>query len=134
MAKPRGKSKRGKFRFEYSLRRIPGQEVLFTERGDGVAQELDTVRDAKGSIAFKPTIAAARGRTIEAEVIQDGLPRELITVARFKAPAQPRLRKPEIEAKRKNGTLTLSWARVKGASDYLVEVTGGRTVPCWSAC
>ena len=56
---------------------------------------------------------------------QDGIPRELITVAKFKAPKLPKLKAPKLKAKRKETSLKLSWAKVAGASEYLVEVTAG---------
>ena len=136
VAKPRKKGKKGrkkgkgakKLKLAYKLKRIPGQEVTFTERGAGIAQELGTARGRKGTISFKPTIAADRKRTIEAEVAQDGLPRDLVTVARFKAPKQPKIGKPKVKAKRKPDSLKLSWKRVKGAADYVVEVSAGAEV------
>jgi hypothetical protein len=131
LGKPGGKrkkGKRGKLELAYKLKRIPGQEVTFTERGEGIAQELGTTHRRKGAISFKPTIAAERARTIEAEVAQDGLPRDVLTVERFKAPKQPKIRKPRVKAKRKQTSLKLSWKRVKGADEYLVEVSAGTEV------
>jgi hypothetical protein len=124
--KPRRNAKSKKFRFRYELRRIAGQKVTFTERGAGIARKLGKARRDGGTISFKPTLAATRRRTIEAEVIQDGLPRELLTVARFKAPPLPKLAKPRVKAKRKKASLKLSWARVRGAATYIAEVKAGR--------
>jgi hypothetical protein len=126
--KPRRNSKSKKFRFNYKLKRIPGQKVTFTERGEGIARKLGKARGADGTISFKPTIAANRKRTIEAEVVQDGLPRELLTVAEFKAPKQPKLKAPRVEATRKRASLKLSWARVRAAASYVAEVRAGRDV------
>lgn len=125
VTKPRKGASRKKFRFHYELRRIPGQRITFTERGAGIARRLGKARGADGTISFKPTIAANRRRTIEAEVVQDGLPREQLTVARFKAPRLPKLRAPEVEANRKRASLTLSWAGVRGAASYVAEVKAG---------
>lgn len=125
VAKPARKSKGKKFRLNYELRRIAGQKVIFTERGEGTAQALGKARGTDGTISFKPTLALDRKRTIEAEVIQDGLPRELITVARFKAPPLPTLKVDELQASRKKATLKLSWAKTGGATNYLVEVKAG---------
>ncbi len=131
VGRPHGKRKKGKgakFKLAYKLRQIPGQKVTFTERGEGIAQQLGKARGGKGTISFKPTIAADRGRTIEAEVAQDGLPRELLTVARFKAPKQPKITKPSPKAKRKGSSLKLSWRKIRGAADYLVEVSAGAEI------
>ncbi len=102
--------------------------MTFYERGEGIAVNLGKARGDDGTIAFKPTLALDRKRTIEAEVSQDGLPRELITVAEFKAPKLPKLNQPKVKAKRAKKSLKLSWAKVAGASDYLVEVTAGSEV------
>jgi TolB protein len=117
-----------KFRLSYSLRAIPGQKVTLFEQGEGIYTKLGTARGDHGTLSFKPTIAADRRRTIEAEVSQDGLPRALITVAKFKAPKLPKLKAPKLEAKRKKTSLTLSWPRVAGASSYLVEVRAGSEI------
>ena len=114
-----------KFRFDYSLRPIPGQKVTFFERGEGIAHRLGTAKRSEGTISFKPTLATDRKRTIEAEVVQDGLPRDLITVARFKAPPLPKIGKPRLTAKRRKTSLKVSWPKVRGASQYLVELSAG---------
>ena len=120
------KSKPGKPRFSYRLRPIPGQKVIFTERGEGIASELGKARGRRGTISFKPTTALDRKRTIEAEVIQDGFPRALITVAKFKAPKPPKLRKPKLRAKRTKNAVKASWRSVPGASRYLAALSAGR--------
>jgi hypothetical protein len=56
--------------------------VTFTERGDGIAKVLGKARGRKGKLTFTPSPGTGR-RTIEAEVIQGGLPRAMLTVARF---------------------------------------------------
>lgn len=117
---------RKKFRLSYDLREIDGQKVTFTERGAGIANSLGKARGDVGTISFKPTIAAERRRTIEAEISHDGLPRELITVAKFKAPKQPKIKQPRVKAKRRKKSLSLSWARVAGAADYIAEVSAGK--------
>jgi hypothetical protein len=112
----------------YSVAPLPGQQVRFSERGAGVAHELGRARGRHGRIAFRTTVTGNRRRTIVAEVIQNGLPRDNLTVARFSAPARPKLVKPRLTAKRTKSTLTLSWKPVAGATSYLVEVKNGATV------
>ena len=125
--KVKGKVATGKrkFRLRYGLRRIDGQKVTLYERGEGIAERLGKAKPGGGTIAFKPSLALDRRRTIEAEVIQNGQPRELITVARFKAPKLPKPKAPRVKAKRTKKSLKLSWPKVAGASDYLVEVEAG---------
>jgi hypothetical protein len=112
----------------YSVAPLPGQQVRFTERGAGVVHELGRARGRRGRIIFKATVTGNPRRTIQAEVIQDGLPRDNLTVARFSAPARPKLVKPRLTAKRTKSALTLSWKPVPGATNYLVEVDNGRTL------
>jgi hypothetical protein len=112
----------------YSVAPLAGQQVRFTERGAGVAHELGRARGRRGRIAFTATVTGNRRRTIQAEVIQNGLPRADLTVARFTAPARPKLVKPKVKAKRTKTVLTLSWRPVTGATNYLLEVRSGTTV------
>jgi hypothetical protein len=115
-----------KMRLAYSVKPLPGQRVRFTERGTGVAKLLGVARGRRGTISFKPTVATRRARTIDAEVIQSGLPRTLVTVARFKGPRYPQLRKPVVRASRAKSKLTLRWRPVRGADSYVVEVRQGK--------
>lgn len=107
---------------------LPGQQVRFTERGAGVAHDLGRARGRRGRIAFTTTVTGNRRRTIQAEVVQNGLPRADLTVARFTAPARHKLVKPKVEAKRTKTALALSWKRVGGATSYLVEVRSATSV------
>lgn len=109
----------------YSVAPLPGQQVRFAERGGGVVHELGRARGRRGRIAFKATVTSNRRRTIQAEVIQNGLPRDNLTVARFSASARPKLVKPRLTANRTKSSLTLSWKPVPGATSYLVEVDDG---------
>jgi hypothetical protein len=78
--------KRGRTRtLTYVIKRMPGQRVEFTERGVGVARRLGITRRARGKIRFRPRQSSARARKIEALVLQNGMPRASLTVARFKA-------------------------------------------------
>ena len=129
-AKVDGRVSKGKkkFRLSYDLRKIDGQKVTLFESGEGIYRKLGKAKAGGGALTFKPTVAADRKRTIEAEVSQDGLPRELITVAKFKAPKLPKLKAPKVDAKRKKKSLKLSWAKVAGAGEYVVEVKAGAEI------
>ena len=117
-----------RFQLDYTARPIAGQRITLIERGDGVARVLGRARGRRGTVRFRPTLSRDRRRTIEAEVTQNGLPRELLTVARFKAPPEPRLARPRLKAKRSRSTLTLNWRRVRRATRYVVEVSAGSEV------
>ena len=112
----------------YSVTPLPGQQVRFTERGADVAHDLGRARGRRGRIAFRATVTGNRRRTIQAEVVQDGLPRADLTVARFTAPARPKLTRPKVNAKHTKAALAMSWKPVAGAASYLVEVRSGATV------
>ena len=74
-------------RLAYRIRRIPGQRVQFHEIADGVTRPIGkpTTR-RRGRITFKPTRASDRSHVVQATVTQNGLPRDLVTAARFRAP------------------------------------------------
>lgn len=75
-----------KLRLDYRLRPAPGQKVILHESGTGIDRELGVAKGRKGTITFKPTRSKIRARKIEAEVLQNGLPREVLKVVAFKAP------------------------------------------------
>ncbi len=108
----------------YRVRPIPGQRVTFLERSaGGVSHVLGRARGRRGRIAFVQTPARSRRHTVVAEIVQNGMPRAQLTVARFTAEA-PRLRRPAAKAKRTRRSLALTWRPVAGAQRYLVEVRG----------
>jgi hypothetical protein len=46
-------------------------------------------------------------------------------VARYRAPGPPRPHRPgKLKARRRHGTVTVRWPRLKGADGYVVRVTG----------
>jgi hypothetical protein len=111
----------------YRLAPIAGQSVDFIERGPATERMLGRAHGRGGTIGFRPFIAAKQGRTILAEVIQNGVPRALITLVRYRAPAAHRPARPHVTAKRTRTAVSLRWNRVHGASGYLVIVTAGHT-------
>jgi hypothetical protein len=111
----------------YRLAPIAGQRVDFIERGPATERTLGRAHGRGGTIRFRPFIAAKQGRTILAEVIQNGVPRVLITLVRYRAPAAHRPARPHVTAKRTRTTVSLRWNRVHGASGYLVIATAGHT-------
>jgi hypothetical protein len=114
----------------YTIRPIPGQQSVFTERGAGaVFRKLGTRRGRVGRFTFVPSQGGKRRRSIVAEVIENGLPRTTITVARFTVAPVPPLSKPKhLTARRKATTLTISWSPVVRARTYLIKVFQGRAL------
>jgi hypothetical protein len=104
--------------------------VVFTERGrGGVFRKLGVAHGKGGALSFRPTTALKQARSLVAEVIENGLPRAVITVARFSAPKLSRLTKPRrLVVRRKGTTLRVGWAPVEGATSYYVHVFQGRAL------
>ncbi len=69
----------------WKARAIPGQKVALIDRTDGVATTLQgfTPRQS-GELRFTPENATAAPRTIEADILQNGIPRARLTVARYR--------------------------------------------------
>jgi hypothetical protein len=110
----------------YKVARIPGQTVRFVERSRMGMRVIKTVRGGgAGTARFVTSEGPGTARTIVAEVAQDGLPRESITVARFKAPA-PKPARPRVKARRRGTAVTLSWGRDQFADRHELTVATGR--------
>jgi PKD repeat protein len=109
----------------YSMRTAPRQTVQFTERANDVSTVIGTARDARGSIRFRPQVATAHKRTIVAQFFESSVPQQPRTVARYRAPAPPRLGRPgEVRVARKRNRATISWDKAAHAAEYLVTVSG----------
>jgi hypothetical protein len=121
---------RGKVRtLRWRIRNIPGQRVRFTDEGRGSPVAVVTTLRLRGSVRFRPRLGGGR-RTIVAWIERNGVPRKRFVVARYTAPAQPRLRKPkQLRAIRRSGAVRVTWKRVPGATKYMVRavVGDGRT-------
>lgn len=102
---------------------IPGQQVVFRERtADGIGKRIATTSKASGRITFRPASTGQPAR-IEAQVVQNGLPRAVIDVVkRFTAELAAPTR---LKATRKGAGLTVRWKAVAGAIAYRVDVRAG---------
>jgi PKD repeat protein len=108
--KVRGKGRRRTLR--YRIRTIPGQTVVFAERG---RHKLGKAHGARGTLHFTPGDGPAGKRTIVAQVGQDGLPRDEVTVASYRAPKPARPGRPgKVKLKRKGHTLRITWRASHG--------------------
>lgn len=120
-----------KRRLRFRLKPIAGQSVQFFERSAMVARLLGETAKASGSIAFAPADGPAGRRTIEAVVLQDGMVRTTLTVARYVAPKPARLAAPKgLRLARKGSRLVVRWRAVRGAKRYhvLATINGGQRV------
>lgn len=126
----------------YAYRPQPGQRIVLTERGARTGRALPegrTVRcprtlAARGlrcaRVAFAPARGGAGKRRIEAQVVQDGLPRDAVTVATFTAPADRVAARPRLKVQRRPGAVRVSWRRVANATkvNVVLRTTDGRRV------
>lgn len=116
----------------WSVKRQSGQVVRFVEQGVRGGQPIATVKvGGRGSKRFIPADAAKPGRTIVAQVEQDGLPRENIVVAKFSAPSPKVGTARGLRVKRRGAQALISWRPAFLATRYDVVVTrsdGSRAV------
>ncbi|MCW2958571.1 MAG: domain containing protein, partial [Solirubrobacterales bacterium] len=116
----------------YKVKPLSGQQVRFVEIGRGASKQLGVAKGTAGTLRFRPAAGPGGRRSIIAQVVQGGLPRAAITLARYTAPAPPKLAAPKSLRLRRSGSrLLASWKPVRGAARYSVTVklTDGRSVP-----
>lgn len=142
----KGRASGAKRILTWRLRRLPGQQVTFIERGAGVARVIARTRAASGSRRFTPAPGPGGRRRIEVLVEQGGMPRARLTVAAYKAPATRRTRavrgltrslpagkkargRGKRRAKARAGRI-LRWQPQAAASEYslVVRRPDGRTI------
>ncbi|MBJ7329254.1 MAG: hypothetical protein JHC95_05110 [Solirubrobacteraceae bacterium] len=112
--------KRGVLR--YTVTPIAGQKVRFLELGRGAGIELGVASGARGALNVQPGAGPSGPRRIVAVVEQNGMVRERITVARYRATARP-LAAPVVRVTRsKTGVAKVRWTPVAGATGYQVIV------------
>lgn len=110
----------------FRVKRIPGQTVRFVERSRRGMRQIKTVRGGgSGTASFVTSEGPGTARTIVAEIAQDRIPRESITVARFSAPA-PRPARARATARRRGSAVTLRWRRDMFTHRYELTVATGR--------
>ncbi len=76
--------------FAWSLAPRAGQTVEFAEIGKDVKAAITATARARGVLRFTPAPGPGGRRTIVAKVLQDGVPRKVITVGSYVAPAMAR--------------------------------------------
>jgi hypothetical protein len=118
---------------KWQLGNLAGRRVTFMEAGPGAPPRvLKRNATGSGSVRFTPYLTPERDRQIVALVEQDGKPRSRTVVARYTAPAAPRMtRVAGLHLVRRGGKVTASWQKVAGASKYrvlVVESSGRRTM------
>lgn len=104
----------------------PGQSIRFSEVAGRSHHLIKTVKGGgRGKIRFTISESRRRQRTIEADVMRDGITRKIFTLAHFRA-TSPRVGKPKHVRVRRNGrTAVATWGAAPFAKTYDVSVTYG---------
>ena len=109
----------------YTVSQSKGQVVTFEEVGKHAGRVIGVAHGASGTIAFAPADGPAGQRAVVADVVQDGVPEESVTVGRYSAPGPLLLPKPVLKLRATRGTLTVAWTAVGHAARYQVRVAVG---------
>jgi hypothetical protein len=114
-------------KLSYKIDERPGQKVTFAERGASAGQIIGTARGAKGTLRFDPADGKAEKRQIVAIVEQDGLPREQLAVATYRAPKAAKPGKARgVKLVRRGNRLTVSWKDAAPAHVVALRLSDGR--------
>lgn len=107
----------------YEIKRIEGQVVRFFERGRFGTKSIGLAKGKRGSLRFAAADGPGGKRAIEAAVQSFGIPRDVLTVARYRAPNPVKPAKPRgLRVRRRGSRALVSWDRARGARGYIVEV------------
>jgi hypothetical protein len=112
----------------YRVRRIPGQRIMFVERGGGISHTIGATSRARGRLRFRPALGRSGRRRIVAVVLQRGLARDELRVARF-GYRRPKLgRARGVRARRRGGAVRVRWRHPGAASgfDVVLATRDGR--------
>jgi hypothetical protein len=108
----------------WSVAPRPGQVVRLVEEGDRGGQTLVTVKGGgRGTKRFITSETNSPRRQIVAEVEQDGMPRDNLTVARFSAPSPRVARSPRVRVRRRGRNVLVTWKPAFYARRYEVTAT-----------
>lgn len=108
----------------YNVTTIDGQQVRFMEDAGGLSKPLKTIKGGgRGSFRYTVGEATTAKRTITAQVIQDGLPRQNITIASYRASNQKVGRPGRLKITRKGSKATVTWRKATLGVTYEVAAT-----------
>jgi hypothetical protein len=118
-----GPSRHGRRTLRWRARRIPGQRLVFVERGPGgFARILAATKHARGHVRFRRADTLRGRRSIVVQVVQRGTPRAGFRVARFTEHRQGPGRPRGVAARRHGRRVVLRWGRARGAAAYRVSL------------
>jgi hypothetical protein len=112
-------------RLSYSVSARPGLSVAFAERSHGTYHLLGRAVRAHGTLRFTPAAGTAGRRTIDALISDDGVQREIVAVASYRAPGPitpGRVR--GLQVHRRGRRFQIRFGAATGASYYLLTVHG----------
>lgn len=122
----------GTMLLRYRIRRIPGQHVVFAERSSRLFKTIGIVKEASGTLRFRPAPGLGGPRQIVAQIVQNGAPIMLsrgpaasseLVVARYRAPGPRELARVAHLQVRHTGTrLLVRFGHVTGAVGYSVTI------------
>jgi hypothetical protein len=111
-------------RLTYSVSTRPGLSVTFAERSSRTYQVLGhATSGAHGTLRFAPAAGAAGRRTIDAILSDNGVQREIVAVASYRAPgplSPTRVR--DLRVARHRRKFRIAFGTAPGASYYLLTV------------
>jgi hypothetical protein len=110
-------------RLAYSVSTRPGLSVTFAERSSRTYHLLGRATGVHGSLRFTPAAGAAGRRAIVAIVSDDGVQRETVTVASYRAPGPVTpTRVRDLRVARHGRRFKIGFGTATGASYYLLTV------------
>jgi hypothetical protein len=113
----------GKHTLSWHMTPLPGEKVVFWEKGNGVDQIIGSSTQTRGVLHFTPSDGPGGSRTIEADITIDNRPRTDVTAAHFTALAPAAPAKPAaLTVHGSGGQLSVSWKPSANAHTYLVQV------------
>jgi hypothetical protein len=114
---------RGTHTLAYKISGQPGLKVSFAERAHDEYRQLGTARNTRGTLRFTPGQGDAGKRTIYALISVDGVPRETVKVASYRAagPVTPS-RVHGLRARRHGRRFTVSFTSAAGADYYVATI------------
>ncbi len=104
---------------------LAGRTLRFAERGKNSGQTIAVTTKEEGRARYTIDDGSAGVRRVEAQVTIKGRPVGLVKVARYRAPGPAKPRRPgKLRAKRRGGTVTITWPKQKGAGGFVVRIRG----------
>ena len=117
----------GRLRVTWRATAVPGQQIRLLDRAQGLETVIQPLTASHtGAVTFKPSDPLAEGRTIQADVFQNGRQRAHLILSHYvlTLPARP-ARVTHLTATRTSRGLSISWHRALHAHDYQVTLKAG---------